>query len=105
MSQSPAPSGPWAEAGLAAALLAIDPPGTGGAVLRAPHGPVRDHWLALLRGLLPEGSPWRRVPVHATEARLIGGLDLAATLRAGRPVAEAGLLAESHGDIAVLAIA
>ncbi|MCA3133451.1 MAG: magnesium chelatase subunit D [Rhodocyclaceae bacterium] len=105
MSQSPAPSGPWAEAGLAAALLAIDPPGTGGAVLRAPHGPVRDHWLALLRGLLPEGSPWRRIPVHATEARLIGGLDLAATLRAGRPVAEAGLLAESHGGIAVLAMA
>lgn len=105
MSQSAAPSGPWAEAGLAAALLAIDPPGTGGAVLRAPPGPVRDQWLAWLRSLLPEGSPWRRIPVHATEARLIGGLDLAATLRAGRPVAQVGLVAECHGGVAVLAMA
>ena len=105
MKPGPAQAGPWADAGLAAALFAVDPPGTGGIVLRTPPGPVRDRWMALLRGLLPEGSAWRRIPVHATEARLIGGLDLAATLRAGRPVAEPGLLAEANGGVAILAMA
>ena len=36
---------------------------------------------------------------------MLGGLDLAATLRAGRPVAERGLLAEADGGIVVVAMA
>jgi hypothetical protein len=40
-----------------------------------------------------------------TEARLLGGLDLAATLRAGRPLSERGLLSECDGGVAVLAMA
>ena len=82
---------PWADAACAAALLAVDPVGLGGAVLRSPAGAVRDHWLGLLRGLLPEGAPLRRVPLHIHDERLLGGLDLAATLQAGRPVAQRGL--------------
>lgn len=94
--------GPWADAALAAALFAVDPFGTGGVVLRAPWGPARDRWLALLRGLLPPAAPWRPVPLHAADDRLLGGLDLAATLRTDRPVAERGLLAEAAGGVLVL---
>ncbi|TDH63337.1 magnesium chelatase subunit D [Dankookia rubra] len=89
----------------AAALLAIDPAGLGGASLRAMPGPVRDAWLALLRGLLPAGTPWRRVPLAVGDSRLLGGLDLTATLQSGRPVAERGLLAEADGGVLVLAMA
>lgn len=74
---------PWTDACLAAALFAIDPAGTGGIMLRARPGPVREEWLALLRALLPPEAPFRRVPLHVTDGRLLGGLDLASTLRAG----------------------
>lgn len=96
---------PWGDAVLAATLLAIDPAGLGGACLHALPGPVRDGWLVLLRGLLPEGAPWRRVPLDIADGRLLGGLDLTATLRAGRPVAERGLLAEADGGVVILAMA
>jgi magnesium chelatase subunit D len=47
----------------------------------------------------------RRMPTHATDGRLLGGLDLAATLGAGRPVAERGLLAEADGGLVVAVMA
>ena len=95
----------WADAALAARLFAVDPAGTGGVALRALAGPVRDHWLGAVRALLPEGAPLRRVPVGITDERLLGGLDLTATLRAGRPVAERGVLALADGGAVVLAMA
>ncbi len=96
---------PWQDAALAAAVLAVDPAGLGGVVLRSSASPLRDRWLDLLRGGLAEGTPWRRVPLHVTDGRLFGDLDLAATLRTGRPLAERGLLAESDGGILLLASA
>jgi len=95
----------WSEALLAAALLAIDPAGLKGAVLRAQAGPVREAWLAVMRKALPESAPWRRAPLGVEDERLLGGLDLAATLRAGRPVAGAGLLAEADGGCVLLPMA
>ncbi len=96
---------PWEDAALVARLLALDPTGVGGVVLRGFAGPVRDRWLALLRRLIAEDTPFRRCPLNAPDGRLLGGLDLAATLRAGRPVAERGLLAEADGGIVILAMA
>jgi len=96
---------PWTDAALVAALIAVDPPGLGGACIKALPGPARDAWLTMLKGLLPEGSPFRRVPLHITDERLLGGLDLAATLSSGRPVAERGLLVEADGGVAILAMA
>lgn len=90
---------------MAAALLAVDPFGLGGAVLRGPPGPARDAWLDELRSLLPPGAPFRRVPLAIGEDRLLGGLDLAATLSAGRPRAQRGVLAEAHGGVVLLASA
>jgi magnesium chelatase subunit D len=101
----PAALGRWLEAATAAALFAVDPCGIGGVVLRGGPGPLRDAWLEGLRALLGPEAPWRRVPVQVAEGRLLGGLDLAATLAAGRPLAERGLLAAADGGVAVLAMA
>jgi magnesium chelatase subunit D len=95
----------WGDALLAAALCALDPHGLGGVVLRAAPGPLRDRWLAALRARLPAGAPLRRLPLHVADGRLLGGLDLAATLRAGRPVAERGLLSEADGGVLLAAMA
>ncbi len=95
---------PWDDACLAATLFAVDPAALGGVCLRARAGPVRDAWLAHLRGTLPPGTPMRRVPLHVADERLLGGLDLAATLRAGRSGAERGLLAETDGGVVLLAM-
>ena len=95
----------WSDACLAAALFAVDPVGIGGLNVRALPGPVRDIWLELLRELLPAEEPLRRIPLHIADGRLLGGLDLAATLHAGRPVAERGLLAEADGGVVLLAMA
>ncbi len=95
----------WADALRAATLLAVDPWGFGGLALKAGHGPVRERLLTVVRRLMPEGSPWRRVPIHAGDDRLLGGLDLTATLAAGRPVGQAGLLAEADGGVLLLAMA
>lgn len=96
---------PWADAALAAALLATAPERLKGLVLRARPGPVRDRFLALLRCLLPSGMPLRKLPPGVPDQRLLGGLDLAATLQAGRPVAERGLLAEAHGGVILVPMA
>ncbi|MEJ1159243.1 magnesium chelatase subunit D [Prosthecomicrobium sp. N25] len=95
----------WADAVTAALLFAIDPVGTGGILVRAHAGPVRDRYIALLQGLMPQGAAWRRLPAGIGDGRLIGGLDLTATLAAGRPVAERGLLAEADGGVLVVPMA
>jgi magnesium chelatase subunit D len=95
----------WDDAALAACLFAVDPTGTGGACIKALPGPVRERWLALLRDLLPAEDPIRRIPLNVPDERLLGGLDLTATLRAGRTVGHRGLLADSHGGVVVLAMA
>ncbi len=95
---------PWRRASLAAALFAIDPVGNG-VIVRAGPGPVRDAWLGLLLEALPAGAPVRRAPANIADDRLLGGLDIAATLRAGRPVAEPGVIAQADGGVLVLAMA
>jgi magnesium chelatase subunit D len=95
----------WPDALLSAALFAIDPAGTGGVSLHAHAGPVRDAWIAAMRGMLPEGGAYRRMPSGIGDGALLGGLDLAATLQAGRPVSQRGLLAEADGGVVVVAMA
>ncbi len=92
----------WADACLAVRVLAVDP--ALGLDLCAPPGAARDHVVAGLRGNQP-GVPWRRLPAGVPEARLIGGLDLAGTLAAGRPVVLRGLLADCDGGLLVVASA
>jgi len=90
---------------LAIALLVVDPVGLGGVMLRARHGPARAAWLARLRLALPAELPLLRVPLGIADDRLLGGLDLTATLAAGRPIAQRGLLAQGDGGVLLLAMA
>jgi magnesium chelatase subunit D len=101
MTASPA----WSDAVAAVQLFAIDPAGTGGVLLRSYAGPVRERWITMLRAALPATQPVKNIPPHIADGRLLGGLDLNATLLAGRPVAERGLLAEADGGVLVLAMA
>lgn len=95
----------WDDAILAASLLAIDPAGLGGVALRCPPGPVRDAWYDHVRTLLPADAPLRRMPAGIGDDRLIGAVDLPATLRLGRPVLQKGLLAEADGGLVVIPMA
>jgi magnesium chelatase subunit D len=95
----------WTDACLAAALFAVDPAGLGGIVVRAAAGPVRDRFLGMSRALWPAEAPARRVPLAIEDERLLGGLDLSASLAAGRPIAQRGVLAETDGGVAILAMA
>lgn len=84
----------------AARLCAIDP-GLGGMILSGYSG-HRDAVVAALAEALGSEAPVRRVPIAIDDERLLGGLDLTATLAAGRPVTRTGLLAEAHGGAVVL---
>jgi magnesium chelatase subunit D len=92
-------------AACAASLLAVDPFGLGGVCLRSSAQPARELWLRLLRESLPERTPWYRIPSNIPPDRLLGGLDMAATLKAARPVAERGALAAADGGLVVIAMA
>ncbi len=105
MTSSTSDSSAWTDATRAALLLAVDTAGLGGAWIRASPGPVRDQWLESMRAGLPADTPWRRAPLHIADDRLLGGLDLTATLAAGRPIAQRGLLAEADGGIVILPMA
>lgn len=94
----------WQQAVQVAVLLAIDPGTLGGVRIRASAGPVRDAWLNLLRSLMSP-SRWVRMPVSITDERLLGGLDLSATLASGRPVLQHGLLVEADGGTLILTMA
>ena len=92
----------WRDALKALWAFALDPVLLGGVWLRAPHGPVRERWLAEMAAL---GGPGVRIPSHVDDERLMGGLDLSASLRSGSTVAQTGLLSRAHGHWVVLPMA
>jgi magnesium chelatase subunit D len=94
----------WARAKLAADAFALDWLGSG-VVLRSGPGPARDAWLQRLRAAIPQDIPMRRISALISDDRLTGGLDVGATIRFGRPVAEPGVLAVADGGVLVLAMA
>lgn len=79
------PLTPWDRVTLALTVLAIDPAGIKGLWLRARSGAVRDHVTAAL-------PPARRLHPGVDDTTLFGGIDLTATLSAGRVVTTPGLL-------------
>ena len=103
--QGQSASAVWRDALLALAIFAVDPVGIGGVLLRARAGPVRQRWLDQLRERLGDFGPIRKIPLNVSDDRLIGGLDLAATLQTGKPVASRGLLAEGDGKVMQIAMA
>jgi magnesium chelatase subunit D len=103
--QGQSASAVWRDALLALAIFAVDPAGIGGVLLRARAGPVRQRWIEQLKQRLGEFGPIRKIPLNVSDDRLIGGLDLAATLQTGKPVASKGLLAEADGKVMQIAMA
>ena len=95
----------WDDAALIVRLLACDPFGVGGVVLRGRPGPVRDRVCAWIGDALESEAARVKIPCHVSEDRLLGGIALAETLASGTVVREAGLLSRAHGGIATLAMA
>ena len=90
------------ELGWALAALSVCPAALGGAWLRGPHGPARDQCLALLANSVQTRV---RIPSHVDDERLLGGLDVSATLAQGRPVWQAGLLSQAKDGVVILPMA
>ena len=90
------------DAALVAMLLSVDGTGLGGVVLDHPLHDSAKQFVTAMQRLLPDGAPMRRVPIGVSADRLIGGVDLAATLALGRLVSERGVLAMADGGIVVL---
>ncbi|RZS58542.1 magnesium chelatase subunit D [Sphaerotilus mobilis] len=99
------PDDPTRDVTRVARLLALDPAGLGGVWLRGPAGEARDAVLARLRAAWPADTPWRRLPLQIDDERLQGGLDLAASLAAGRPVHSTGLIEQARGGVLLLPMA
>ncbi len=81
----------WVTGQLALTLLAVDPAGLGGLHLRARAGPVRSAFMAALPGTLGKA---RKIGTNVQDVQLFGGIDIAATLGAGKVVQMCGLLAQ-----------
>lgn len=94
----------WSQAVHAAAIFAVAPQATG-LVVRGGPGPARDALLRTIQELLPLDAAFKRVPSGVADDRLLGGLDLAMSLKTGRPVVAPGLLAEADGGVLVLTMA
>ena len=75
-----------------------------GLVLRGAT-PARDALLAALIADVSDRLPCRRMPGHIDDERLLGGIDIAASLAAGKPVETRGLLAEAEGGVLIVPMA
>ncbi|WP_296722146.1 magnesium chelatase subunit D [Erythrobacter sp.] len=91
---------PLEDAVRAARLFALAPKLFGGMVLRG-SSPARDALVAALG----QRIALRRMPGHVDDERLLGGIDLAASLSAGKPVRQRGLIEEASGGALVAGMA
>ncbi len=79
-------------------MLAVDP-ALGGVALPAAVGSGKSTLARAFADLLPSETPFVELPLNVTEDRLIGGIDLEATLASGERVVQRGLLAQAHGGV------
>ena len=93
-----------ADCQLAARLYVQDPGIFGGICLRG-FGPVRDALVEKLLRALEPLVPVRKIPNNVDSERLLGGIDLAATLQGGRTVWRPGLLETVQNGVALLPMA
>ncbi|WP_224826629.1 magnesium chelatase subunit D [Cognatishimia sp. MH4019] len=90
----------WLRAATALNLLAVDPVGLGGLWLRARSGPVRDR---LIEGLSALPLPLRKIHPTIANEQLFGGVDVSATLAAGKVVETKGLIGQPSALILTMA--
>ncbi|MEH6789287.1 magnesium chelatase subunit D [Parasphingorhabdus sp.] len=102
--QAAATDFPLADCLLAVRLFTQNPDSLGGICLRG-FGPVRDALVEKLVGALEPLGPVLKIPNSVDAERLLGGLDLAATLRGGRSVWRPGLLEMAEKGVLLLPMA
>lgn len=90
-----------ARSAAALCVMAVAGHHIGGIVLRDSSAGAQQ-WVAALKSRLPSGARMVRLPSSATDDRIFGGLDLAATIATGVPVAERGVVADADGGIVVI---
>ena len=79
-------------------LLAVDP-SLGGVVIPSAVGSGKSTLARAFADILPEGTPFIELPLNVTEDRLIGGVDLEATLATGQRVVQHGVLSKAHKGV------
>ncbi|WP_240624692.1 magnesium chelatase subunit D [Aurantiacibacter odishensis] len=94
---------PLADALLAVRLFALAPRQLGGITLRG-AGPARDLLLDAMGKAMPDRA-FRRLPANIDDERLMGGIDIAASLTAGESVRQSGLLREARGGVLLVPMA
>ncbi|MDY7098982.1 MAG: magnesium chelatase subunit D [Pseudomonadota bacterium] len=98
-------SDPVHDAEIAARLFLSSLAGFKGMVLRG-ASPARDAMVAALQDALTQaGQPVRRLPGHVDDERLLGGIDIAASLSSGRSVHQTGLLQQCAGGVLIVPMA
>ncbi|MGD1882132.1 MAG: magnesium chelatase subunit D [Paracoccaceae bacterium] len=75
----------WDRTALALQLVALDPAGLGGAIIRMRESPARNAVLSCLQNT-------KKMPPTMTDDQLYGGLDISATLSSGHVVTSKGFL-------------
>jgi magnesium chelatase subunit D len=93
----------WIDAMLTAACMAVAPYTVKGIQVRAKAGPLRDYWLTYYSHLVR--APLHKIPCNIDEDRLLGGIDIAASLTLGIPRKQAGLLYSISKQTLVIAMA
>ncbi len=101
MSGHAAPFRPLDDALLALRLFLAAPAKLGGLCLRG-GGPARE---LVIDHLHRSGISLRRMPAHIDDERLLGGIDIAASLSSGRTIHQKGLLREAAGEVLVVPLA
>ena len=92
----------WNDAITSLQLLQIDPHSFGGIWLKSPFGPVREQWLKALQNSSVKNI---KLPGSIDLERLLGGIDLSATLQTGRLHMQNGLLQQAHQGVVCISMA
>ena len=104
MSEAPVTDEVIDDAAVALQLFVCNPSLFGGIVLRG-DGPVQDEMVAFARQEIGKFGPVAKIPSNVDTERLLGGLDLTATLATGHGVAREGLLAGAAGGVVIVPMA
>lgn len=104
MSDAAALDAAVSDAELALHLFVRNPLLFGGIVLRG-DGPVRDEMVAFAKEAIGQFGPVAKIPSNVDTERLLGGLDLTATLASGQSVLRAGLLDSAAGGVVIVPMA
>lgn len=90
------------EAACLAVLLAAVEPGLGGVLLIGAGGTGKSAIARAMEGVLPEGTPFVTVPLHADGPALTGAIDWERSVAEGRRVLRPGLLERARGGVLLL---